>query len=315
MNICEDVWDQHLEGRAQEFLSRPKKSFRFELVKLGFHMEAAGWDPSQEQQEVLFRLGEMLEWIHAGSLIIDDIQDDSSERRGAPAVHLCYGVPQAINLGNWMYFEAIEKLHSLPLSSEAKLRLVQCTHQSMRAAHLGQALDLGVNMLTHPIQHISEIVEHSHFHKSGALVAMALQLGAIVANARVNIEEIGRIGRELGMSLQRFDDIGNFKFHSSDPKALEDLRMGRPSWIWQFLAQHAQPELLHNFREAVLALPDKEMLEEFAYQTSIREKAYAEALTKHRGLEHRIDEYLKVNNSSLNFEAFKKMTERIANAY
>ena len=46
----------------------------------------------------------MFEIIHAGSMIVDDIEDDSSERRGAPAVHRLHGLPLALNAGNWMYF-------------------------------------------------------------------------------------------------------------------------------------------------------------------------------------------------------------------
>ena len=39
-----------------------------------------------------------------GSLIVDDIQDESDERRGGPCAHLIYGEPLCINAGTAAYF-------------------------------------------------------------------------------------------------------------------------------------------------------------------------------------------------------------------
>lgn len=41
----------------------------------------------------------MPEFMHVGSLIVDDIQDVSEERRGGPCAHLKYGEPLCINAG------------------------------------------------------------------------------------------------------------------------------------------------------------------------------------------------------------------------
>ena len=46
------------------------------------------------------------ELLHVGSLIIDDVQDDSDVRRGGPACHKMYGEPLAINAGCASYFLA-----------------------------------------------------------------------------------------------------------------------------------------------------------------------------------------------------------------
>jgi geranylgeranyl diphosphate synthase type I len=42
----------------------------------------------------------MCEVVHNGTLVVDDIEDDSKVRRGKPCVHLTYGVDVAINAGN-----------------------------------------------------------------------------------------------------------------------------------------------------------------------------------------------------------------------
>jgi geranylgeranyl pyrophosphate synthase len=40
----------------------------------------------------------MPEMMHVGSLIVDDIQDESPIRRGGPSCHIMHGMPTAINV-------------------------------------------------------------------------------------------------------------------------------------------------------------------------------------------------------------------------
>jgi len=40
---------------------------------------------------------------------IDDIEDGSELRRGQPAAHAIFGIPQTINAANYVYFIALER--------------------------------------------------------------------------------------------------------------------------------------------------------------------------------------------------------------
>ena len=44
------------------------------------------------------------EFVHNGSLMIDDVEDQSLKRRGEPCTYLKYGVDVAVNTGNFLYF-------------------------------------------------------------------------------------------------------------------------------------------------------------------------------------------------------------------
>lgn len=44
---------------------------------------------------------------------IDDVEDDSVLRRGAPAAHHIYGIPQTINCANYVYFLALAEISTL----------------------------------------------------------------------------------------------------------------------------------------------------------------------------------------------------------
>ena len=57
-----------------------------------------------------------LEFAHNGTLIIDNIEDDATLRRGKPVSHQLFGLNVAINSGNAMYFQ---------LSEEKKIRLLK----------------------------------------------------------------------------------------------------------------------------------------------------------------------------------------------
>ncbi|THG98436.1 hypothetical protein EW026_g3756 [Hermanssonia centrifuga] len=57
--------------------------------------------------------------LHTASLIIDDIEDDAQLRRGVPAAHKIYGIPQAINSANYVYFQAYQDLFALRTEAQA----------------------------------------------------------------------------------------------------------------------------------------------------------------------------------------------------
>jgi hypothetical protein len=92
------LWERALLGPAREFLRRPGKQFRARLVEACWML--AGGAPGNMPAELPL----IVELLHAGSLIVDDIEDGSHVRRGAPTLHEIYGTALALNTGNWMYF-------------------------------------------------------------------------------------------------------------------------------------------------------------------------------------------------------------------
>lgn len=50
------------------------------------------------------------EIIHNGTLVIDDIEDNSEVRRGKPCLHLVYRPDVAINVGNGMIQRIIDEI-------------------------------------------------------------------------------------------------------------------------------------------------------------------------------------------------------------
>lgn len=240
--------DRALLAPLREFLGRRGKQLRGWLVDLGFRLGggAAGACPAE--------LALMVEALHAGSLIIDDIEDGSEERRGAAALHKLYGVPVALNAGNWLYFWPQVLLAEMPLPDHVRLRAHECIAKCLLRCHAGQALDLTVRVWDVPQGDVLAVVRAIAEQKTGGLLELASALGAIAAGAdRARVDAIGRFGREVGLGLQMLDDLSGVLADARRHKGVEDLQHGRATWIWAWLSEDVDPATYRGLIEELRA--------------------------------------------------------------
>ena len=81
--------------------------------------------------------------IHNGSLIIDDIEDNSFIRRNRECVHRLYGVDISINAGNFMYYAPMLAIYNSPkYSKDLKHELAQIYLEEIVQLHVGQGWDI-----------------------------------------------------------------------------------------------------------------------------------------------------------------------------
>ena len=226
-----ELWEEPLLGPLREFFERPRKDFRARLLVCAF--ELAGGEGHPPSQALL-----MIEALHAGSLIVDDIQDRSTERRGRPALHLEIGEPLAINAANWLYFHAASLAGKLGLRPRGELSLRRALNDAVLRCHLGQALDLGVRMGNLPQRRVATTVRTATALKTGSLLELATRTGALLARAdKQTVELVSAFGAELGVGLQMLDDLSGIYSLSRCHKGHEDLLQGRPTWPWAWLAE------------------------------------------------------------------------------
>lgn len=308
----------------QDLLARPKKEVRGSLVHLGFELINQCEDqqlnspdqvrPSLEsQQQGLEACAQAIEALHTGSLIIDDIEDQSEWRRGGPTLHLKYGMPTALNAGNWLYFFAFEKIRKSGLSSEIRLQLYELIEEVLLEAHTGQALDVGTDISRQPADAIPALCASSLELKSGALMALALQMGAVIAMAsKDQLQTIKKFGVEFGVSLQMFDDLGNVRVDRPTRKHLEDLMLRRPSFVWWVLAENFTAEL-PTFTNALDTLPDPELLKNFLQRVPLLETGFSRALAFQQRSLRELQTELKPALPAL--QKLEAVAERVAHAY
>jgi len=225
------LWERALLGPLRQFLARPGKELRARMVELGFVLGGGERDAMPAELPLL------IEILHAGSLIVDDIEDGSELRRGLPCLHRLHGVPLALNAGNWLYFWPQTLLARMALPAEARLNAHERIAHCLLRCHEGQALDLTARVTEIARGDVPGVARTLTALKSGQLVGLATALGAVAAAAGdLRIDALARFGCEVGAGVQMLDDLSGVLNPARRDKALEDLRLGRVTWVWAFLA-------------------------------------------------------------------------------
>lgn len=243
------LWGPALYGPLRDFLSRPGKEFRGALVTACYRLAGKKDAPPVE-------LPLAVEALHAGSLIIDDIEDESSERRGRPALHLECGLPTALNAGNWLYFWSLQLLCRAGLSPSASLVSHRSMTDALLSCHYGQALDLSVKLSALARAEVPGVVRKCSELKTGSLLGLAAALGAIAGGAPTElVSAVTRFGRSIGVGLQMLDDLSGLTNERRAAKGREDLLRGRPTWPWAWLSTRLDDDAFDALRnEAKLVL-------------------------------------------------------------
>src|SRR4051812_13198517 len=130
---------QELARPLADVLNRGGKGWRGYALAICCEMVGGNFD----QLEDWLAFSEIL---HAGSLIVDDVEDGARLRRGAPACHLVYGTPVAINSGTLAYFQVQFLIENTGLSGSRKAAIYKEYIDLLRLAHIGQGLDLGLDI-------------------------------------------------------------------------------------------------------------------------------------------------------------------------
>jgi geranylgeranyl pyrophosphate synthase len=236
------LWERSLAAPLRDFLSRPGKEIRARLVELGYEV-AGGTAPPPAA------LPAIVELLHAGSLIVDDIQDGSAVRRGGPALHHRHGLPVALNAGNYLYFWPLLLLDEVPLPDADKLAAHRRISETLVRCHHGQALDVSLRVAELARRDVPSVVEGAARLKTGSLTALCLWLGARAGGALPDEEEaLDAFGEEFGLCLQMLDDLSGLLSPRRRDKGHEDLAAGRLTWPWAWLALHATSSRYERLR-------------------------------------------------------------------
>jgi geranylgeranyl pyrophosphate synthase len=166
-----------------------------------------------ETPEAVYRLACALEIVHTYSLVHDDLpcMDDDGLRRGRPTVHVAFSPVAALLAGAALIPAAIRVMddaaRELKLDAPSRGRLVAelCRAGGALGMVGGQLLDLQGEASG---QVDAEGLERIHRHKTGALLAASLRIGALAAGADgAKLEALTAYGRELGLAFQIVDDV------------------------------------------------------------------------------------------------------------
>ncbi len=148
-----------------------------------------------------------VELIHNFSLIHDDIEDNSSLRRGRQTLWVKHNLPIALNAGDAMYSLAYIAINKLSDTTNAHVASAAqgIISSTCLALTKGQHLDIALETAQDAtIEDYWEMITG----KTASLLAASTQLGALIGNSPVPIQnQFYQLGKNIGLAFQIQDDI------------------------------------------------------------------------------------------------------------
>jgi geranylgeranyl pyrophosphate synthase len=159
-----------------------------------------------------YDIASLIEIVHNGTLVLDDIEDNGILRRGKPACHLSFGIDTATNLGMSMLVLPLNNiLANKNLNEEQKLRLFNIYTEELTNVSFGQAIDIYWHKEPTSDITVEEYMEMVRL-KTGSLMRMSTRMACAVAGKNMETEKDFEVFSEkVGMAFQIVDDILDLK--------------------------------------------------------------------------------------------------------
>ncbi|MDA3926827.1 MAG: polyprenyl synthetase family protein [Kiritimatiellae bacterium] len=180
-----------------------------------------------------------VECFHKASLIHDDIEDDDDKRYGRPTVHVNYGIPAAINAGDYLIGEGYRLLATSDFKAEACIKMIKAAAEGHRELCLGQGEELAFYRKPQPVT--EKEVLRIYRQKTSAAFKVAVLVGATAANLnRETCETLSEFSTAIGTAYQIQDDIEDFR---SEPGRAADMLALRPTLFLALACMSELPEI------------------------------------------------------------------------
>uniref|UniRef100_A0A1L8DZQ0 Putative geranylgeranyl pyrophosphate synthase/polyprenyl synthetase n=1 Tax=Nyssomyia neivai TaxID=330878 RepID=A0A1L8DZQ0_9DIPT len=223
-------------------------------------------------------IGEIVNMLHNASLLLDDIEDNSTLRRGVPVAHAIYGEACTINAANYAMFIALEKVQVLGHPEATRVYMEQ-----LLELHRGQGMEIfwRDNVLCPPECDYKQMT----IRKTGGLFMLAIRLMQLFSDNRTDYTKLTAL---LGLYFQIRDDYCNLmsQDYTDNKSYCEDLTEGKFSFpiihainnegqdrqVFQILRQRTTNNEVKRYCVSIM-----EKLGSFSYTRSVLESLDREA--------------------------------------
>jgi octaprenyl-diphosphate synthase len=167
-------------------------------------------------------LSVVFEYLHAATLLHDDVVDGADVRRGNPVAHSIWGNPATVLVGDFLLARSIAiaaETDSVPI-----IDVLANTTAQMSQGEIHQLLHKGDLTVTEA--DYLEVIKR----KTAYLIRAACQVGALLSEApKEQVQAMAEYGYQLGVAFQMADDLLDY---TADAKVLgkpvgTDLREGK----------------------------------------------------------------------------------------
>jgi geranylgeranyl diphosphate synthase, type II len=218
-----------LYAMMREYPSRPGKMIRSKLLIASAIAHGATFEQA-------LPLAAALELFQNWVLIHDDIEDDSDERRGKPALHRLYPTALAINAGDALHIYMWQVVHQAGVAGAFE-EFLEMIHRTAE----GQQMDLAWVAQARWDVSPSDYLEMVRLKTARYTVVSPLKLGALAAGC-VPDERLELAGLDLGVAFQIRDDVLNLEgdFASYGKEIAGDILEGKRTLMLLHMLERLQ---------------------------------------------------------------------------
>lgn len=189
--------------------------------------------------EKLALVSEIVQMLHNASLVLDDIEDSATLRRGIPVAHAIYGVPSTINAGCYAMFMALERVVSLN-----HMEAIKVYTEQILDLHRGQGMELywRDNFVCPTEEEYKRMV----MQKTGGLFLITIRLMQLFSDNKSDFRKLVEL---ISLYLQIRDDYCSLKSKEyADKKTYcEDLTEGKFSFpVIHAIRSHPEDSQVFN---------------------------------------------------------------------
>lgn len=222
---------------ARHLCAAPSAKRARPLVSLYYH-----WLFDEKTNEFSVPLGVAAEFIHAASLLHDDVVDEAHKRRGLASANAVFGNAQAVLAGNFLLTQAFDLLRPLKREFIDKAIIVvrEMTLSAMLEIECRGRLDVSQNSWYAVAR-----------GKTGVLFSWCGWAAAINSNKIEDAERLWSLGFSIGNIFQMVDDLKDFSGDGALKEVANDIRNKEAS-MPVLIAMNNDAEIKNQFREKFL---------------------------------------------------------------
>ncbi len=231
------------ETIAYDFLAKGGKYSRpfitlavYDALTGGQATEAGGTEHlAKPELDAMKRAAMSIETFHKASLVHDDIEDDDSFRYGEATMHRQFGIPTAINVGDYLIglgYRLVSR-ETADLGAETASEILDCLAQAHLKLAEGQGAELAwrdsKNLALEPLDAL-----RIYALKTAPAFEAAFFTGARLAGSLDSYREpLKLFARNLGVAFQILNDLKDWEGDDNNKmEAGADTLQGRPTLLW-----------------------------------------------------------------------------------
>lgn len=230
------------ESIAFDFLRRGGKHTRpfitlaaYDALRGAKATTAEGQAHAAELPTAVRRTALAIETFHKASLVHDDIEDDDFFRYGSETIHRQYGVPTAINVGDYLIglgYRLVSR-EAAALGTDVAADLLDHLADAHMRLSEGQGAELiwrdALNKTLSPLDALK-----IYALKTAPAFEVALYAGVRLAGDAVRYAEpIKQLSKHVGVAFQILNDLKDWQQDNDNKlRSVSDVLGGRPTVLW-----------------------------------------------------------------------------------